>query len=264
MRRFFAVMMVILLFCGLCACAAQKPGSDVPSDKEAASTAVESGTQMQEETEPTETRTEAQPAETQVEPQPAETQAEPQPAETQTEPQPAETQTEPQPQNEPERKTVRLTLPFMETEDYVSFMPEDGAESGGLSLQIPADWTEDAGLFYCPEDGGVRKVLEPVCLLREMDDEQWDKLAQFDIAEDYGDIEYLSVASGTDANGRDYIQLMAKSWPEGGTISVWYPCFCFLRGTSGTTAVLTYYQLDSEDQTAKAELREILDSIRLE
>lgn len=255
MRRFFALTLVMVLLCGLCACAAQKPGSDVPSGKEVASTEVENGTQMQEETEPTETRTE---------PQPAETQAEPQPAETQTEPRPAETQTEPQPQNEPERKTVRLTLPFMETEDYVSFMPEDGAESGGLSLQIPADWTEDAALFYCPEDGGARKVLEPTCLLREMDDAQWNNLAQFDTAGAYGDVEYLSVTSGVDANGRNYIQLLAKSWPEGGTISVWYPCFCFLRDTTGTTVVLTYYLLDSEDQTAKAELREILDSIRLE
>lgn len=237
MRRFFALTLVMVLLCGLCACAAQKPGSDVPSDKEVASTEVENGTQMQEETEPTETR---------------------------TEPQTAETQTEPQPQNEPERKTVRLTLPFMETEDYVSFMPENGAESGGLSLQIPADWTEDAALFYCPEDGGARKVLEPTCLLREMDDAQWNNLAQFDTAGAYGDVEYLSVTSGVDANGRNYIQLLAKSWPEGGTISVWYPCFCFLRDTTGTTVVLTYYLLDSEDQTAKAELREILDSIRLE
>ena len=246
MRRFFAMTLVMVLLCVLCACGVQKPASDVPSDKETASSPVESGTEMHRETEPAETRTE------------------PQPVETQTEPQPAETQTEPQPQNEPERKTVRLTLPFMETEDYVSFMPEDDAKSGGLSLQIPADWTEDAGLFYCPEDGGVRKVLEPICLLREMDDAQWNTLAQFDTTGAYGDIEYLSVASGTDANGRDYIQLLAKSWPEGGTISVWYPCSCFLRDTTGTAVVLTYYLLDPEDQRAKAELREILDSIRLE
>lgn len=237
MRRFLALTLVMVLLCGLCACGAQKPVADVPSDKETASAPVESGTQMQKETEPTET---------------------------QTEPQPSEPQTEPQPQNEPERKTVRLSLPFMETADYVSFMPEDGSQSAGLSLQVPADWSEDAGLFYCPEDGRVRKVLEPICLLREMDDAQWNTLAQFDTTGAYGDIEYLSVASGTDANGRDYIQLLAKSWPEGGTISVWYPCSCFLRDTTGTAVVLTYYLLDPEDQTAKAELREILDSIRLE
>lgn len=255
MRRFFALTLVVVLLCGLCACGSQKPAADVPSDKETASAPVESGTQLQKETEPTEAQTEPQSSEPQTEPQPSEPQAEPQPS---------EPQTEPQPQNEPERKTVRLTLPFMETADYVSFMPEDGAQSAGLSLQVPADWSEDAGLFYCPEDGGVRKVLEPICLLREMDDAQWNALAQFDTAGAYGDIEYLSVASGTDANGRDYIQLLAKSWPEGGTISVWYPCSCFLRDTTGTAVVLTYYLLDPEDQTAKAELREILDSIRLE
>ena len=228
MRRFLALTLVIVLLCGLCACRAKKPASDVPSGKETTSSPAENDTEMQKETEP------------------------------------SETQTKPQAQTEPEKKTVSLTLPFMETEDYVSFQPEASAQSASLSLKIPADWTEDAGLFDCPEDGGVRKVLEPICLLREMDGAQWDKLAKFDITGSYGEIEYLSVASGVDANGRDYIQLLAKSWPEGGTISVWYPCFCFLRDTTGTTVVLTYYLLDPEDSSGKATLQEILDSICLE
>lgn len=228
MRRFFALTLVIALLCSMCACAAQKSTAEVPSGKDTTSAPSESHTETQKEMEP------------------------------------SETQTKPQAQTEPEKKTVSLTLPFMETEDYVSFQPEASAQSASLSLKIPADWTEDAGLFDCPEDGGVRKALEPICLLREMDDAQWDKLAKFDITGSYGEIEYLSVASGVDANGRDYIQLLAKSWPEGGTISVWYPCFCFLRDTSGTTAVLTYYLLDPDDSSGKATLQEILNSIRLE
>ena len=152
----------------------------------------------------------------------------------------------------------------MNTEDFVSFWPEDGARSAGLSLEIPADWTEDAGLFYCPLDGGVRKVMEPVCLLKEMDDVKWAELAQFDLTQPDGETEYLSVTSGVDANGRDYIWLLGKSWPEGGTISVWYPCFCYLRDTTGTTVVLTYYLMDPEAQAAKEELVEIIDSIRID
>ena len=225
MKRFFALMLVMALLCSMCACAAQTSTSDVPSNKATASAPLESHTEMQKETEP------------------------------------SETQTNPQPQTELEKKTVSLTLPFMETADYVSFQPEAGAQSASLSLKIPADWTEDAGLFYCPADGGVRKVLEPICLLREMDDAQWDRLAQFDITGLYGEIEYLTVTSGFDANGRDYVQLLAKSWPEGGTITVWYPCFCFLRDTNGTTAVLTYYFLNPDDLLGKATLQEIIDSM---
>ena len=57
MRRFFALTLVMVLLCVLCACGAQKPASDVPSDKETASSPVESGTEMHRETEPAETRT---------------------------------------------------------------------------------------------------------------------------------------------------------------------------------------------------------------
>ena len=34
MQRFFAIALVILLLCGLCACMAQKPSANVTSDKE--------------------------------------------------------------------------------------------------------------------------------------------------------------------------------------------------------------------------------------
>lgn len=225
MRRFFVLTLVVVLLCSLCACAAQIFTTEVPSGKDTASASLESLTETQKKTEP------------------------------------SEPQTRPQSQTELEKKTVSLMLPFMETEDFVSFQPEASAQSASLSLTIPADWTEDAGLFDCPEDGGVRKVLEPICLLREMDDAQWDKLAKFDITGSYGEIEYLSVSPGIDANGRNYIQLLAKSWPEGGTISVWYPCFCFLRDTNGTTAVLAYYLLDPEDSSGKATLQEVIDSM---
>lgn len=225
MRRFFALMLVMVLLCGLCACAAQTSASELPSSKTAASAPWESRTETQKETEPSEPRTTLQS------------------------------------QTAPEMKPVSLPLPYMETEDFVSFMPEDGTQTAVLSLMIPADWTEDAGLFYCPADGGVRKVLEPICLLREMDDARWDKLAQFDVTESYGETEYLSVTSGVDANGRDYIQLLARSWPEGGTISVWYPCFCFLRDKNGSAAVLSYYLLDPDDSAGKATLQEIIDSM---
>ena len=248
MRKIIAIMLVLLLG-GLCACEAKQPSADVPPDKGTASVPVESPAATQKHSEPAETQAESEPAMTQTEPR--------------TDSEPAETQTEPQPQ-EPETKTVSLTLPFMQTKDCVSFWPEDGAQSASLSLEIPTDWTEDSGLFYCPLDGGIRKVLEPICLLQKMDDAQWAKLAQFDVTQPDGETEYLSVTSGVDANGRDYIQLLGKSWPEGGAVSVWYPCFCYLRDTTGTTAVLTYYLLEPGDQTATAELRDILDSIRFE
>ena len=268
MKRILTFTLVLLLLCGLGACGAREASGDLPSDRETASAPPESPAETQTGSKPaeaqTELRTESDPAETQAEPQ-----TEPETAETQTEPQtepgPAETQTEPRARNETEMKTVSLTLPYMETEDFISFRLEAGEESAGLSLRVPADWTEDAGLFYCPMDGGIRKVLEPVCLLRELDDARWEALARFDVAGDYGETEYLSVVSGVDANGREYIQLLGKSWPEGdGTISVWYPCFCFLRDTTETTAVLTYYLLDPEDPAAMAELGAILDSIRLD
>ena len=277
MKRILTFTLVLLLLCGLGACGAREASGDLPSDRETASAPPESPAETQTGSKPaeaqTELRTESDPAETQAEPQTepetAETQTEPQtepePAESQTEPGPAETQTEPRARNETEMKTVSLTLPYMETEDFFSFQPEAGEESAGLSLRVPADWTEDAGLFYCPMDGGVRKVLEPVCLLRALDDARWDALVGFDVTGEYGETEYLSVVSGVDANGREYIQLLGKSWPEGdGTISVWYPCFCFLRDTTGATAVLTYYLLDPEDPAAQAELGAILDSIRLD
>ena len=249
MKRIIVLALAVLLLSGLCACAAQQPSADVPSDKETASAPMESSAETKDNSGPSETEKESELAVTQAEPQ--------------TDPEPTETQTEPR-SPEPETKTVSLTLPFMNTEDFVSFWPEDGARSAGLSLEIPADWTEDAGLFYCPLDGGVRKVMEPVCLLKEMDDVKWAELAQFDLTQPDGETEYLSVTSGVDANGRDYIWLLGKSWPEGGTISVWYPCFCYLRDTTGTTVVLTYYLMDPEAQAAKEELVEIIDSIRID
>ena len=223
MKRLIALVMVMLLT-GLCACAARQPSTNDSSGKE-----TESASDVQ---------TEARP-----------------------DTEPTETQTKPLSPYEQGKKTVSLTIPFMQTEDCVSFWPEDSAQTASLSLEIPADWTEDMGLFYCPLDGGVRKVLEPVCLLREMDDTKWMKLAQFDLTQVDGETEYLSVTAGVDANGRDYIQLLGKSWPEGGTISVWYPCFCYLRDTNGSVAVLTYYLVDPEDQTSREELLEIIDSV---
>ena len=229
-------LIMIMLLTGLCACAGRQPAANDSSDKE---TALASNAQ-------TETHPDTEPSQTQPD----------------TEPQ--ETQTTPQAPDGQGTKTVSLTLPFMQTEDCVSFWPEDGAQSASLSLEIPADWTEDMGLFYCPLDGGVRKVLEPVCLLRKMDDAKWENLTQFDLTQPDGETEYLSVTHGVDANGREYIQLLGKSWPEGGTISVWYPCFCYLRDTNGSVVVLTYYLLDPEDQAAKEELWKILNSIRME
>ena len=234
MKRIIALILImIMLLTVLCACAARQPSANDSSVKETASASNV----------------------------PPETQPVTEPAKTQPNTEPSETQTTPQPPDEQKTKTVSLTLPFMQTEDCVSFWPEDGAQSASLSLEIPADWTEDMGLFYCPLDGGVRKVLEPVCLLREMNDAKWEQLAQFDVTQPDGETEYLSVTAGVDANGRDYIQLLGKSWPEGGTISVWYPCFCYLRDTNGSVAVLTYYLLDPEDQAAKEELLEIIDSV---
>ena len=262
MKQIIAIMLAVLLLCSLGACAARNP-----SDQENASAPAGSPAETQEDLAGAAARENTEPAESSAETQedlaPSETQTEPQ-TEPQTDPEPTEIQTETQPQNEPEAKTVSLTLPFMETEDFFSFQPEDGAHSAGLSLEIPADWTEDAGLFYCPGEGGVRKVLEPICLLRDMDDAQWEKLARFDVTGAYGETEYLSVTPGVDAKGREYIQLLGKCWPEGGDISVWYPCTCFLRDTSGTAAVLTCYLLDPEDQPARAELQAILDSLRLD
>ena len=254
MKRSIALTLAVLLLYGLCACAAKQPSADLPSEKESLSAPLESR------------------SETQKNPEPPEKQAEPQTdseasenrTEAQTDPEASEIQTEAQTRDEPETKTVSLTLPFMKTEDFVSFWSEGNTQAAGLTLQVPADWTEDAGLFYCPMDGSVRKVLEPVCLVEAMDDAQWEKLAHFDITQPDGETTYLSVTGGVDANGRDYIQLLGESYPEGGMVSVWYPCFCYLRDAGGSTVVLTYYLLDPEDQTAKAELREILDSIRLE
>ena len=234
-NRIIALIMIMLLT-GLCACAARQPSANDSSGKETASAST-AQTEARPDTESTETRPDTEPP---------------------------EPQTAPQAPDEHGTKAVSLTLPFMQTEDCVSFWPEDGAQSAGLSLEIPADWTEDMGLFYCPLDGGARKVLEPVCLLREMDDAKWEQLAQFDVTQIDGETEYLSVSAGVDGNGREYIQLLGKSWPEGGTISVWYPCFCYLRDTNGSVAVLTYYLLDPEDQAAKEELRKILNSIRME
>ena len=262
MKRITALTLVMLLLCGLWACAAQNSSgretTSAPAGNPAESQEDLEGA-AQNDTEPAESS-----AETQEDLEPSETQTEPR-TEPQTEPEPTAARTEPQPQDEPETKPVSLTLPFMATEDYFSFQPEDGEGSGSLSLEIPAEWTEDAGLFYCPGDGGVRKVLEPICLLRDMDDAQWEKLARFDVTGSYGETEYLSVDPGVDAKGREYIQLLGKCWPEGdGTIRVWYPCTCFLRDTNGAAAVLTYYLLDPEDQSARAELQAILDSIRLD
>lgn len=268
-RSILALTLAVLLLCGLCACAAKKSSAET-SGKDTAAAPAESPAETQRDTAPAETQTDLEPTEPEpTEPEPTEPETEPEPTEPETkretEPEPTEPETEPQPQTEPETKTVSLTLPYMETEDYFSFRPEDGEGSAGLTLQIPGDWTEDSGLFYCPYEDGVRKVLEPVCLLRDMDDEKWEALAQFDIAGNYGELEFLSVDPGVDANGRDYIRQLGKCWPDGGgTIRVWYPCICFLRDTNGTAAVLTCYLLDPEDPSAQAELEAILDSIRLE
>ena len=241
MKRLITLALALLLLCCLYACAGQQHSADIPSEKENSSAPLESQAEPQKDTAPAESQTDSQ-----------------------TETEPAGTQTEPQTQVDSETKTVSLSLPVMKTEDFISFWPEGNTQESGITLQIPADWSEDAGLFYCPMEGSVRKVLEPVCLVEAMDDAQWEKLAHFDITQPDGEATYLSVTGGVDANGRDYIQLLGESYPEGGMISVWYPCFCYLRDAGGSTVVLTYYLLDPEDQTAKAELREILDSIRLE
>ena len=241
MKRLITLTLALLLLCCLYACAGQQPSADVPSGKESTSAPLESQAEPQKDTTPAENQTDSQ-----------------------TETEPSEIQTEPQNPDVSVMKTVSIAIPVMKTEDFVSFWPEGNTQESGITLQIPADWSEDAGLFYCPMEGSVRKVLEPVCLVEAMDDAQWEKLAHFDITQPDGETTYLSVTGGVDANGRDYIQLLGKSYPEGGTVSVWYPCFCYLRDAGGSTVVLTYYLLDPEDQTAKAELREILDSIRLE
>ena len=241
MKRFITLTLVVILLCCLYACAGQQPSADVPSDKESTSAPLESQAEPQKDTASAENRTDSQ----------MYTEA-------------SEIQTEPQNPDEPVTNTVSLTIPVMKTEDFVSFWPEGNTQAAGITLQIPADWSEDAGLFYCPMEGSVRKVLEPVCLVEAMDDAQWEKLAHFDITQPDGETTYLSETGGVDANGRDYIQLLGESYPEGGMVSIWYPCFCYLRDAGGSTVVLTYYLLDPEDQAAKAELREILDSIRLE
>ena len=241
MKRSIALALAMLLLCSLCACAGQQPSAALPSDKESAAAPPESLAETQKNPEASESQTEAR-----------------------TDPEASNLQTEPQAQVKPETKAVSLTLPVMKTEDFVSFQAEENAQEAGLTLQIPADWTEEAGLFYCPWDGAVRKVLEPVCVVKAMDDAQWEQLAHFDLTQPGGETVFLSMTEGVDSNGRDWIQLLGQSWPEGGTIRVWYPCFCFLRDPGGDTAVLTCYLMDPEDQAARAELQEILDSIRLE
>ena len=79
----------------------------------------------------------------------------------QKETEPSETQMSPQSQTELEKKTVGLTLPFMETKDYVSFQPEARAQSASLSLKIPADWAEDTGLLYGPSDSSNERRQAP-------------------------------------------------------------------------------------------------------
>ena len=247
MKRFAASLLALLLLVSLCACAGTgSAGSGTPSE------ALEG---------------QAQNAPDEQSRNEIDTQPQNEPAE--------QPQIEPdsQPQNEPEApaqsaaetRAVSLALPFMETEDYVGFWSLGSVEAARVSLRVPADWSEEAGLFYCPTEGGTRKILEPVCLLRETDEAQWASLAQFNVAEDYGEVEYLSVTQGADANGRPCIFLLGKSWPEGdGAIVVWYPCTCYLRDPSGLTAVLIYYLSDPEDGAAMAEFRAVIDSFRFE
>ncbi len=254
MKRTITLTLLILLLCGLCACAARQRSADVPPEKEGVSGPQESQKETEKNPEPSENP--AQP--------PAESEPSEPPTEPQAESEPAEPQTEPQPGEETETKTVRLSLPYMKTEDFFSYWPEENAEAAGLTLQIPADWTEEAGLYYCPWNGSIRKVMEPVCLVEAVDDAQWQRLGHLDITQPNGETTFLSVTGGVDSGGREYLRVLGESCPDGGEISVWYPCFCYLRDTNGNTAVLTCYLLDPEDPAAMAELQAMLDSIRFE
>ncbi len=169
-----------------------------------------------------------------------------------------DTPSEPSHQNEQETKTVRLTLRFMKIKDEFYWLgPEVGDPSGTLSLDIPADWTESMGIFYCPAWSG--KVLEPVALFRTMDDAQWDRLVHYDPSERIGEQgEFLYVVPGVDANGRDFVKVMEE------IERFWYSCSFYLRDTSGSVVHMVYYMLDPEDQSAHAELQRIIDSIRVE
>ena len=47
MKRIIVLALAVLLLSGLCACAAQQPSADVPSDKETASAPMESSAETQ-------------------------------------------------------------------------------------------------------------------------------------------------------------------------------------------------------------------------
>ena len=262
MKRVLICTLVLLMLVCLSACAAQRPAAGAPggagAPQETAAGTDESAAPQED---APQGPTDEEPAgETDLEENPEETDLEENPEETD----PEEPPEEPQSEDPPQTQTVRLELQYLTTEDLLSFMQTGGAEYGEISLQVPADWTAEAGLFYSDRDGLVRKTLEPVCLLREADDALWEELDHFDFSRDYGEVEYLSVTGGVDRCGREYSLLLGRCVPDGdGEITLWYPCTCYLRDPSGRTAVLTYYFLDPEDARERADLETVIDGLRL-
>lgn len=164
----------------------------------------------------------------------------------------------------PEWSSFSLSMPYHTTKDFRSFLPTRMVPAP-VSLEIPSDWTEDSGIFYRVQDGRPMKILEPILMLRAVDEDLWETLQTFDLTQPNGEQEFISLSEGKDVQGRDFILLQSKcrAADHYGDI-LWYPCSVFLRDPSGDTAFMTYYFLNPEDTAARAELLAVIDSFRFD